>query len=227
MNQLVMWKPGKRMLAALSMSLLLGATAACSDSGGGTDSKDDSSPTDASSSADETESSDATPSATESSTVDPTTEGGYKPLPDCGKFAQPIVKGAKITEGDSTDGEFCRFSLGSEADPKGVQLAFIIRGGGQWPAKFKADDLNTILSEAGDDDRDWESTTKKIEAKGFTYGVRFHQTLGKAERTQLRLFAFAKNGDLLQCFTTADEKYLDKFEDWCGDVLEAIEPPKG
>ncbi|KAA1421442.1 hypothetical protein F0U44_03900 [Nocardioides humilatus] len=225
MTQQVMWK---RALAAGAVSVLLGSTAACS-SGGDNDSKDDTTPTDgASTSTSASESSSPSNTPTSTTSVDPTDKGGYKPLPECSEFATSVVKGEDIAEGDSEPGKICRFSVGPEDDPVAVQLAFIVRGGGDWPEEFDEDKLTTILSEAGEDDRDWVSETTRIKgmlkAKGFDYGVQFHQTLGKAERTQYRLFTFAKNGDLLQCYTNAPAKSLEKFEDWCGDVLEAIKP---
>lgn len=223
MTQQVMRNPWRRSLAAVAVSLLVGSTAACSS--GDDDPDADSTPTEsASSSSTASESPSASTSPSSTTSEDPTDAGGYAPLPDCADFATSVVKGKDVTEGDSTPGKICRFSVGPEDDPVAVQLAFIVRGGGDWPEKFKAKKLNKILSEAGDDDRDWVSKTKKIKAKGFDYGVQFHQTLGKAERTQYRLFAFAKNGDLLQCYTNAPKKSLDAFEDWCGDVLEAIQP---
>lgn len=228
MTQQVMRKPRQmlhRRLAVAGVSLLLGATAACS-SGGGSSSEDDPTPTDTPSSS-STASETPSTSATTSTTSDPTEEGGYAPLPDCGQFATSIVKGKDVVEGDSTPGKICRFSVGPADDPVAVQLAFIVRGGGDWPAKFKAKSLTKILASAGDDDRDWVSKTTELKLpkkSDFSYGVKFHQTLGKAERTQYRLFTFAKNGDLLQCYTNAPEKSLDAFEGWCGDVLTAIKP---
>jgi hypothetical protein len=207
------------------VSLLLGATAACS-SGGDNGSEDDPSPTDTPSSS-STASESPSGSATSSTSTDPTDEGGFAPLPECSEFATSIVKGKEITEGDSEPGKICRFSVGPTDEPVAVQLAFIVRGGGDWPKKFKAKTLNTILANAGDDDRDWVSKTTELKLgkkADFTYGVKFHQTLGKAERTQFRLFTVADNGDLLQCYTNADEKYVPQFEDWCGEVLTAIQP---
>lgn len=224
MTQQVMRKPWRTGLAAVGVSLLLGATSACSSSDNG--SKDTPTPSDTPSTSSTTSES-PSETATSSATDDPTDAGGYAPLPDCGQFATSIVKGKDVTEGDSEPGKICRFSVGPVDKPVAVQLAFIVRGGGDWPKKFKAKTLNNILSHAGDDDRDWVSKTTELKLKkkaGFTYGVKFHQTLGKAERTQFRLFTIAKNGDLLQCYTNADEKYVAKFEDWCGDVLTAIKP---
>lgn len=232
MTQQVMRKPSQsrswtRGTAAVAVSLVLGATAACSSSDGG-DSSDDPSPSDSvssSSTASESSSTSTSPSSTTSE--DPTEDGGYAALPDCAEFATSIVKGKEVTEGDSTPGKICRFSVGPADDPVAVQLAFIVRGGGEWPKKFKAKTLNKVLSEAGEDDRDWVSKTSELKLgkkAPFSYGVKFHQTLGKAERTQYRLFTFAKNGDLLQCYTNAPAKSLDAFEDWCGEVLTAIKP---
>lgn len=225
MTHQAMPKPWRRGLAAVGVGLLLGATSACS-SGGDNGSKENTSPSDTPSSS-STISDSPSESGTSSSSADPTDEGGYAPLPDCGQFATSVVKGKDVTEGDSEPGKICRFAVGPADEPVAVQLAFIVRGGGDWPEKFKAKTLNTILSQAGDDDRDWVSkaTELKLDKKaGFTYGVKFHQTLGKAERTQYRLFTFAKNGDLLQCYTNAPAKSLHSFESWCGDVLTAIKP---
>lgn len=224
MTHQVMRKPWRGAFAAAGVSLLLGATAACSS---GTDgSTDDPSPTDTPSSSSTTSES-PTESATSSTSSDPTDAGGYAPLPDCSQFATSIVKGKPVNAGDDEPGKICRFSVGPADDPVAVQLAFIVRGGGDWPKKFKAKSLNKILAAAGDDDRDWVSDTTELKLpkkSDFTYGVKFHQTLGKAERTQFRLFTFAKNGDLLQCYTNAAEKYVDAFEDWCGDVVTAVKP---
>ncbi|MEZ0579717.1 hypothetical protein [Nocardioides sp. MH1] len=227
MTQQVIRKPLRHGVAALAVTLLVGATAACSSDGGDKKSDDDSPSDGTSTSATATDTASSSSSPTSTSSADPTENGGYAAMPDCSQFATSVVKGKDVVEGDSTPGKICRFSVGSADDPVAVQLAFIVRGGGDWPKKFKAKDLNTILASAGDDDRDWVSETTELKLKkkaDFDYGVRFHQTLGKAERTQFRLFTFAKNGDLLQCYTNADEKYVDSFEDWCGDVLKAVQP---
>lgn len=202
------WRRG---LVATGTALLLGLTA-CSGSGE-SDADDDASPSDSPTSESTEETSAPTPGPPEEE------KGGWKLMPECSELAQSIVPDEEVTEGESAEGRSCRFQIGDGS--LGIQLAWISRGG-DYPEKFKAEEINQLLAESRDDEREWESTVEEIDAPGWAYGVRFDETLHKAERTSFRLFAFSKNGDLLNCLTTADEKHLDEFRSWCGEVKKAV-----
>ncbi|KAA1427453.1 hypothetical protein [Nocardioides antri] len=212
------WRRG---LAAAGASLLL-AVSACSESGGSSDAADDASTSD-SPMTESTEESTGT-TAPPSPTGDPSKEGGWKFLPDCAELAESIVPGEELVEGEASEGRSCRFTLGSEDDPLGTQFVWITRGGGEYPKKFKKAEVTEALSEAGQDDREWVSSVEEIDAPGWAYGVRHDETLGKSERSSYRLFAFSRNGDLLNCYTSIDEEHLDAFLSWCDDVKAAVSP---
>lgn len=219
----VMWK---RSLAALGACLLLGL-GACSSSDGDGDAKDgqpssDSTASDDMSDQTDDESSEASEPQT---TSDPTKDGGFKFLPECDEFARSIVDGEDVADQDQVDGRSCRFTIGEER-VVGRQNVWIARGGGSWPKKFKADELNEMLAGAADPgDKKYESSVSEIDVpRGWAYGLRFDEKIGVVERSSYRLLAYAENGDLLICHTSVSDADLDAFRTWCDDVLEAVQP---
>lgn len=213
-----MWK---RSLAALAAVALLGGLAACGERGETADPEDETSFTDGS--PDDATDDDTTPTEA-TTTKDPTEDGGFKVLPACEELSQSIVDGVEITDGEQVDGKSCRFVLGE--DPVlGRQLVWIARGGGGWPARFKAEQLNEKMAAGVDrDDAKYRSSVDEIDAPGWAYGVRFDEEVGEVERSSYRLFAFARNGDLLSCHTSVSDADLGAFRDWCDRVLATVQP---
>lgn len=220
----MMWK---RSLAALGACALLGLTA-CSGSDDG-DAKDDTSPTGSAATDRGSDSTDATDATDEtdggpSTTVDPADHGGWKVLPDCNDFAESIVDGEDLVDGEQVPGKSCRFTVGE--DPViGRQIVWIARHGGGWPTKFKAAALNEKMAEAADPgDTRYRSSVSEIDARGWDYGTQFDEVVGKTERTSYRLFAFSENGDLLSCHTSIGDADLKAFRAWCDRVKDAVTP---
>lgn len=217
----------KRSLAALGATLLLGLTA-CGSSDDGGDAGEDPSVSDSASSdgtggddpTDE-ESSDASAPQT---TKDTTKDGGFKYLPECEELSRSVVDGKDVADVEELAGRTCRFTIG---DPVvGRQIVWIARGGGDWPTSFKAEELDAKLSEAADPgDKKYTTSVTEIDVpQGWDYGFQFDETIGKTERSSYRLMAFARNGDLLHCHTSASDADLDAFRSWCDEILTAVQP---
>jgi hypothetical protein len=224
MIEQVTWK---RSLAAAGVALLMGLSACSSDdpSDAGDDPSSSDTPTSSESTDGTTDEGTDEPSESTSETGknDPR-EGGWKALPDCSEFAESIVEGQDIEQGDQVEGKTCRYDVGTER-VIGRQVVWLTVHGGDWPTKFKADKLNALLSGAADQgEGDYSSTVEKIKAPGWTYGIKFEEKVGGKKRSTYRLFAFADNGDLLNCNTGLAAAKLGDFVDWCDTVKEAVTP---